>query len=357
MATESIKHVDFHTVPFTPGNAKLGTTSRDGKVLMQTWSRPYGLTCPDTDTDNPCALLQRDNARRGDTAGYVVLHADNTRRIDGDTLTWPTEDDALAYIEHEHICRATCGQHATLGATVHPVETVQRKPHKDCEPKEFGDTWTNAGFCPACTWEVLNGCYANPTDKTAFRMAQTNKGAHRRLDMTPPIYQLAPDTGAFHHVLRLHVVGDLLRHGKPDTGYINAIKRQVDQYVTAHGVKPTVFSFTHAWKHPVVARLRKYVSLIASCDTLADVGLAVRRNWFVSWHSPDIDMSQTYTDTQHGRLFNCANQRHGTKCSDCRVCWRLPARKLNGATLQRRLRQSHGIDCLPVVGVAFLTHK
>ncbi len=197
MAIESIAHVDFHTVPFTPGNAKLGTTSKDGKVLMQTWSRPYGLTCPDTDTDNPCALLQRDNARRGDTAGYVVLHADNTRRIDGDTLTWPTVAEAQAYIDAErdgwdHACghSVLAGDNPLDDAEIHPVETVQRKFHKGCEPEEFGSTWTDAGFCPACTWDVLNGCYANPTDKTAFRMAQTNKGGHRRLDLTPPSISL-----------------------------------------------------------------------------------------------------------------------------------------------------------------------
>jgi hypothetical protein len=252
MAIESIAHVDFHTVPFTPGNAKLGTTSMDGKVLMQTWSRPYKLTCP---TD--CVFLDED-----------------------------------AY---------------------------------------------SAG-------RITKKCYADTEKPSAFRMRQTDKGAHRRLDLTPPIYQLAPDTGAFHNVMRLHVVGDFMRHGRPDTGYINAIKRQVDQYVTAHNVKPKIFSFTHAWKHPVVARLRKYISLIASCDTLADVGLAVRRGWFVSWHSPDIDMNQAYTDTPSGLLFNCANQRHGTKCVDCRVCWRMPERKVNG-------------DTLPVIGVAFLEHN
>lgn len=187
------------------------------------------------------------------------------------------------------------------------------------------------------------GCYAAPDadDKARFRINQMAKGADKRYGLIPPIERL--ESG---DIARLHTVGDVwnAETNKPDLPYIKGLIAKSRDYIATHNVKPPVFTFTHAWKNRVVSKLRAYFAVIASCDTLEDVKTAKQRGWFVSWHSADIDLSQAYTQTPSGPLLNCPNQRFGTKCVDCRVCWSLVNRLESG-------------DNVRVIGVGFLEHK
>ncbi|GEM_PF-4947422 len=90
---------------------------------------------------------------------YAILHSDGTRRID-DAADWPSEASARAYLEREQQAWAaeTDGTDSPVeGATVHPVNTIQRRTHSGCTPSEFGQDWGQLGYCPSCEWDLVRG--------------------------------------------------------------------------------------------------------------------------------------------------------------------------------------------------------
>jgi hypothetical protein len=84
----------------------------------------------------------------------------------------------------------------------------------------------------------------------------------------------------------------------------------------------TAWTYTHAWRR-VARSAWRGVSVLASCESAADVQLARRRGYAPAVVVPAFASDKAWIDPDTGtRMIPCPAQTRGTTCEDCRLCWR-----------------------------------
>lgn len=111
------------------------------------------------------------------------------------------------------------------------------------------------------------------------------------------------------HALRIHVSGDATT-----TFRAQQMARGAARW------RGPVWSYTHAWRD-VERKAWGRVSVLASCETLADVRSAHHKGFaaaLVVERHPDDGKAFTAFGVKH---IPCPSQTRDIKCTDCRLCW------------------------------------
>ncbi|MFY4731185.1 DUF7227 family protein [Nitrospira sp. BLG_2] len=184
------------------------------------------------------------------------------------------------------------------------IETSENRKIGNCSA-----TYASQVSCPKTCPFFQKGCYAetgplgihtkrlNKEQTTAFAVAQAEARAIGNL------------SGSNH--LRLHVVGDSCT--KKGTKLLaNAAKRH-----TAKAGK-SVWTYTHAWQ----MREREEwggISVLASCENIADAKKAMKRNYAVAMVVPKFQSEKAYSVGKY-KVIPCPNQTKHITCDQCRLC-------------------------------------
>ncbi len=167
--------------------------------------------------------------------------------------------------------------------------------------------------CPANCPLRDNGCYAQ-SGNVGFKVRRTEEYsadldgdtvAILEGDEIADLARHAP----FGHALRIHVSGDAT------TAF-----RATQMARGAFFWPGKVWSYTHAWGSVPRASWGR-VSVLASCETLAGVKLAMALGYaaaLVVASHPDNGRAETRDGV---KVIPCPAQTRDVKCTDCRLCW------------------------------------
>lgn len=172
-------------------------------------------------------------------------------------------------------------------------------------------TYVSQKSCPT-TCPLLNaGCYAEHGN-IAFHLRRMNKAAEAlgalelaRLEADAIEAKLSGSLD-----LRIHVVGDCT------TNEAASIVSQAALSKLRSSKKP--WSYSHAWRS-VDRSAWGDVSVLASCETPAQVVEAQDRGWATAMIVDKFQGDKLYTDGQL-KVLPCPNQTREVKCVDCRLC-------------------------------------
>jgi len=113
--------------------------------------------------------------------------------------------------------------------------------------------------------------------------------------------------------LRLHTVGDCATDEAAET-----VSAAAGRYTARGGGK--AWTYTHAWR--VVARKSwGKVSVLASCESEEDVAEAKKRGYATAMVVPEFEDRKRYTKGETEIIPCPAQTKHGTACSDCKLCF------------------------------------
>jgi hypothetical protein len=168
--------------------------------------------------------------------------------------------------------------------------------------------------CPASCPLRDNGCYAQGGN-VGFKVRRTEEYsdglngdtvATLEGDEIADLATYAP----LGHALRIHVSGDA-----------TSDFRASQMARGARSWPGRVWSYTHAWRDVQRDSWGK-VSILASCETVADVVRANRRGYasalVVAEHPKD---GRAFTTADGVKVIPCPAQTRDVKCTDCRLCW------------------------------------
>lgn len=115
--------------------------------------------------------------------------------------------------------------------------------------------------------------------------------------------------------LRVHVVGDC-----PD----DASARTVSAAMARHGRKAgrRAWTYTHAWRDVERASWADGASVLASCESAADVRDATTRGYATALVVSEHLSERRYTTADGADVIPCPEQSRGIACVDCRLCLR-----------------------------------
>ena len=187
-------------------------------------------------------------------------------------------------------------------------------------------TYAAQTSCPtSCPFFDGGGCYAENGALGKFVTAPLNRAAsavaHDGVDVAKgegaaiDKMQVVPDQD-----LRLHTVGDC---ASDEAARI--VAAAAARYHARGGGQ--VWTYTHAWRD-VARESWGEVSVLASCETAADVALAKARGY-----ATQITVEQFASDGRHiageaeGQhaagvdILPCPEQTRGVSCTDCRLCF------------------------------------
>jgi hypothetical protein len=141
-----------------------------------------------------------------------------------------------------------------------------------------------------------------------------------KVSLDIPDFSLAPDRIEF---IRLHVVGDFglasdTEEDLPDLEYIAGIEAAADK------TDKEIYTYCHGWRQwgDALAKLRKKIRILASCDDESDVRDSVAAGWMPAYHGKDVSVDSAYHFKAGHRLLVCpAQRRKNVTCSTCRACW------------------------------------
>lgn len=177
-------------------------------------------------------------------------------------------------------------------------------------------TYAAQGSCPS-TCPFLNaGCYAEgatlgvltrrlnrgSAGASTFDIASSEAAA---IDELEPAFQGQP--------MRLHSVGDCSTDMAAQM-IGHAARRWLER---GGGV---VWTYTHAWRE-VARRSWKSISVLASCETPADVKLARLRGYATAIVVERFPTDKRYTDGEKGEIIPCPAQTRDVPCTDCGLCF------------------------------------
>ncbi len=167
--------------------------------------------------------------------------------------------------------------------------------------------------CPASCPLRDNGCYAQ-SGNVAFAVRRTEAYTDGLDGDTVAILEgdelsdLA-SSAPRGHPLRIHVSGDA----------ITPFRASQMARGAAYWPGP-VWSYTHAWGAVPRAAWGR-VSVLASCETLAGVQLALALGCAAALVVPDHPKDGRARTVDGVKLIPCPAQTRGVKCTDCRLCW------------------------------------
>lgn len=170
--------------------------------------------------------------------------------------------------------------------------------------------------CPAACPLKGAGCYAQGGN---VGMIQRKKERHadehglRALALVKAeaaeIRAAGPSAGG--RALRLHVSGD----ARTDAS-ARALRNAREHW------NGPVYTYTHAWR--TVARMSwGRVSVLASCESLAEAANALERGYAPAMAVPEHKSDRATVDPSTGiRVIPCPSQTRGVTCAQCKLCMR-----------------------------------
>jgi hypothetical protein len=172
--------------------------------------------------------------------------------------------------------------------------------------------------CPTTCPLRDNGCYAQ-LGNVGFKVRRTEEYSDELNGDTVAILEadevcdMAPYAPK-NHAIRLHVSGDAITDFRA-----SQMARAAQVWSLLTGGK--VWSYTHGWRE--VSRTSwGLVSVLASCESLADVILARAKGYaaavVVARHPAD---GRAYRTPEGVKVIPCPSQTRDVKCTDCKLCW------------------------------------
>jgi hypothetical protein len=192
--------------------------------------------------------------------------------------------------------------------------------------------------CPSsCMFKDGGGCYAERGPLGWFVLLPLNEAADvaeaTELDVAiaeaKAIDEMAVVVG---RPMRLHTVGDC----SSDEG-ARLVSAACGRYMDKGGGK--VWTYTHAWR-TVERSSWGRVSVLASCETDADVVAARRRGYVSALVVDEFEGKRRY---RHGltEILPCPSQTSHVTCSDCQLCFDDAALRERGYSIGFEIHGDH----------------
>lgn len=208
--------------------------------------------------------------------------------------------------------------------------------------------------CPSsCVFKDGGGCYAETGRQGSFVTSELNDVAAAlnasALDVARAEARAIDDMEVVQgRPMRLHTVGDC-----PTDECAWIVSAAAERYM-ARGGGP-VWTYTHAWRDVDRSSWRT-VSVLASCETPADVNDALARGYATAVVVADFDSDVRYGVGTYPHVFDmvpCPSMTRGVACSDCRLCMNDAGLRQRGVTIGFAI---HGIPLAQRQARAALTN-
>ena len=195
--------------------------------------------------------------------------------------------------------------------------------------RKLGDvsvTHVAQASCPDSCPFLHSGCYAENGFLGGFITKRLNRGMDRDIDRQEiaKIEAAAIDRLSGERDLRLHVVGD----STTVTGTA-ALARAALRYARRHG--RAVWTYTHAWRW-LPRKAWGSISVLASCETPADIVAARRRGYATALVVPEHESDRVHR-IGRTKVLPCPQQTRGVTCAQCRLCTRDDFLRDSGLTI------------------------
>lgn len=196
-----------------------------------------------------------------------------------------------------------------------PVTAVEISENKKLGP--ISATYVSQASCPNdCPWYGA-GCYAE-SGVMGYTTQRLNRSTERDAVAIARAEADAIDGLSGERLLRLHVVGDTrTNRGAERIG--SAAKRYAQR-----GMKPVkgkkVFGYSHAWKRVKRESWGEWVSMLASCETVADAKRAMTEGYAAALVVAEFERDSAY-EMEGVTVLPCpAQTRDGVTCATCGLC-------------------------------------
>lgn len=177
-------------------------------------------------------------------------------------------------------------------------------------------TYAPTTLCVDCPLQG-NGCYAQH-GMVALHVRPLDRHA-KRYHATPDDVAAQEAAGidailAKGQPLRIHTSGDC-----PTAKSARIVSAAARRFVKRGG--GPAWTYTHAWRR-VPRSAWRGISVLASCDTVADVAQARTRGYAPAYVVPQFwGPKAHYDDATDTIWIPCPAQTRDVQCTDCRLCW------------------------------------
>lgn len=198
---------------------------------------------------------------------------------------------------------------------------IAKEQSSNAKLGDCATTYAAQQSCPsACVFANGGGCYAETGRVGKFVTAPLNASAE--LAPSPPTPQavaiqeaeaidaLSADSG---RPLRLHTVGDC---STDEAARI--VAAAAARFEERGGGR--VWTYTHAWRD-VERQSWGTVSVLASCETAADVVLAASRGYATALVVEEFESDKRHRTLSEVSALPCPAQTRDRSCSTCRLCF------------------------------------
>jgi len=173
-------------------------------------------------------------------------------------------------------------------------------------------TYVSQASCSKKCPFLENGCYGE-SGNMGIHTRRLNVATATKLELAETeadMIAAATSTLIEEQPLRLHVVGD------SDTVMGTDIISKAALWWPG-----PVWTYTHSWR-TVARRWWRKVSVLASCETLADVRKAMNRGYAAALVVDQHTSDRAYVTEDGIKLVPCPNQTKGVTCAQCKLCWK-----------------------------------
>lgn len=177
--------------------------------------------------------------------------------------------------------------------------TENRKLTASPKERRYAATYVSQNSCPTTCMLRNNGCYAEGGPTGIITKRLTNGSDANSLELAQREAAII-DAMSGKYPLRLHIVGDCVTNEAAQI-----VSAAADRYRAKHGM--AVHTYTHGWR--MVERASwGAVSVLASCETVADVELAKSKGYataIVVDASKPIPVKAIVCPVATGKLADC----------------------------------------------------
>lgn len=170
---------------------------------------------------------------------------------------------------------------------------------------------------PGCAFFDGGGCYGEE-DRVGMQTAKLNAAAGGRRAQVDPLLIARQEAREIDrlsglHDLRLHIVGDCRTNGAA-----RIVARAAERFMRRD--RRRAWTYTHAWRKVKRASWGA-VSVLASCETAADVTQALSQGWAAALVVAAHAGAKAWKHAAGFTVLPCPHDTHGTQCIRCRLCW------------------------------------